>query len=177
MVFGVCNNGVFLTNPLESVGEQILSKQLSSPSEILIRRNDIISKWNLTCDLQSLMDVEDDERWEQYNVIGQVINVLREEHQKPANVSSPSNSNANNIPNAGAPPTSQGSTSQYSNPIQRTHVKIPASYKSGVTLFVNSASNAECYNDLFACQDLPLKIPFCYNSEEKYLNTASSEKY
>ena len=79
MVFGVCNNGVFLTNPLESVTESVLSKQLCSESELLIRRSDVISKWTLSCDLETLIEVEDDDRWEQYNVIGQVINVLREE--------------------------------------------------------------------------------------------------
>lgn len=144
MVFGVCNNGVFLTNPLESVTESVLSKQLCSESELLIRRSDVISKWTLSCDLETLIEVEDDERWEQYNVIGQVINVLREEHHQPKPLSSPNSS-------------PQGSTSQYVNPVQRTHVKIPASYRSGVTLFVNK-SNEECYNDLFACRDLPLKL-------------------
>jgi hypothetical protein len=35
MIFGVSSNGVFLTNPLESVSEHVLMDQLSSPSQLL----------------------------------------------------------------------------------------------------------------------------------------------
>ena len=83
MIFGVSSNGVFLTNPLESVSEHVLIEQLSSQSQLLVRRADIISRWHPTCDLQILAEVESDERWDNFNVLGQVIDVLREEHQRP----------------------------------------------------------------------------------------------
>ena len=87
MIFGVGPSGVYLTNPLQNVPEQILSEQLSSPSELLVRRNDVIIRASQSaavgfvdadCDL-SLLSRHADERWDQLNVLGQVVNVLREE--------------------------------------------------------------------------------------------------
>ena len=138
MIFGVSPSGVFLTNPLESVSDQFLLDRLCSDSELLIRRSDIVSRYNPTCDLQPLGDVED-ERWDHFNVLGQVVNVLREERQ-PVQLPSPSS-------NAGSSVTS--------NYQRTTHVRIPAMYQSGITLFVNVVNNSECYEALFACPELP----------------------
>ena len=78
MVFGVGPNGVYLTNPLESVSEELMSEQLCSKSELLVRRADVLYRFDpASCDLSELAEV-DDERWDEYNVLGQVINVLRE---------------------------------------------------------------------------------------------------
>ena len=78
MVFGVGPNGVYLTNPLESVSEELLSEQLCSASELLVRRTDLLYRFDpACCDLGDLVDLED-ERWDEYNVLGQVVNVLRE---------------------------------------------------------------------------------------------------
>lgn len=149
MIFGVGPNGVYLTNPLESVSEEILLDQLCSKSEILIRRSDVVSRWHPTCDLQMLAET-DDESWDNYNVLGQVVDVLREEHQRPVQLASPmgQSSGSNGPSNSGA--------AACQNPVQRTHVKIPAAYKSGITLFVNT--NMECYAELMSCPELPLKI-------------------
>lgn len=78
MVFGVGPNGVYLTNPLESLSEELMSEQLCSKSELLVRRSDVLYRFDpATCDLSELAEF-DDERWDEYNVLGQVINVLRE---------------------------------------------------------------------------------------------------
>ena len=121
MIFGVGPSGVYLTNPLQNVPEQILSEQLSSPSELLVRRNDVIVRASqcdggyvdAECDL-SLLSRHADERWDQLNVLGQVVNVLREEQAM----------------RRGPPAPAPGKATQTS------HVKIPAIYQSGISLFV-----------------------------------------
>ena len=128
MIFGVSPSGVFLTNPLENVSDQLLLDRLCSESELLVRRSDIVSRWTPTCDLELLSDLED-ERWDDFNVLGQVVDVMREERQ----------------------PLQPGQERTF----QRTHVRIPAVYQSGITLFVDVVNNSECYEDLFACPDLP----------------------
>ena len=143
MIFGVSANGVFLTNPLESVSERVLLEQLCSDSELLIRRSDIISRWHPSCDLRILNDF--DEKWDNLNVLGQVVEVLRQEPLAAANQSSPASSNS-------------ASASQHQqNPVQRTHVRIPAMYKSGITLFVDRVNNAECYQKLISSPELTLR--------------------
>lgn len=142
MIFGVSPDGVFLTNPLESVSVNVISEQLCSESELLVRRTDIISRWHPTCDLQSLTNVEQDERWDNLNVLGQVVDVLREEHQRPL-TQSPQ-----------APPSSPVLATPQ---IQRTHVRIPAVYQSGITLFVNKFSNPEGHQALISSPELALK--------------------
>ena len=123
MIFGVGPSGVYLTNPLQNVPEQILSEQLSSPSELLVRRNDVIIRASQSaavgfvdadCDL-SLLSRHADERWDQLNVLGQVVNVLREEQAL----------------RRGPPAPAPGKATQTS------HVKIPAIYQSGISLFVS----------------------------------------
>jgi len=37
-----------------------------------------------------------------------------------------------------------------------THVRIPAMYKAGITLYVDRGNNAECYDMLMACPELPI---------------------
>ena len=46
MVFGVGPNGVYLTNPLESVSEELVSTQLCSKSELLVRRSDVLYRFD-----------------------------------------------------------------------------------------------------------------------------------
>jgi len=144
MIFGVSSNGVFLTNPLESVSEHILIDQLSSPSQLLVRRSDIVSRWYPTCDLQILAE-NPDERWDNFNVLGQVLHILREERQRPsvvhqqmAEVPSPSE---------GQIPSTPKQDSNHS-PGQRTHVKIPAVYRSGITLYVNKIVHPDIFEEL-----------------------------
>ena len=77
MVFGVGPSGVYLTNPLENVSETLLSEQLCSESELLVRRADVLYRFDpATCDLAEIADL-DDERWDEYNVLGQVSLSIR----------------------------------------------------------------------------------------------------
>lgn len=77
MVYGVGSRGVFLTNPLSCRSEGTLLPQLSSPSILLIRRSDIISRWSPDTDLRPLTRHQDP-LWKKLNVLGQVVNVLRQ---------------------------------------------------------------------------------------------------
>ena len=130
MIFGIGpgHNGsprIYMTNPLESVDEATLNEQLCSPSELLIRRNDIIQRWKISAesgtsnilnqDLRQLYE-QPDERWDHYNVLGQVINVIREEESLKKALQQQSS-------NAGLMGTVQSQTPY------KQHVKIPADYK------------------------------------------------
>lgn len=125
MVFGVGPKGVYLTNPLECVPESQILEQLCSDSVLLIRRIDIVNRWGDSCDFSALM-TNCDRRWQELNVIGQVINVFRE-------------ATAPWIPGYRRHLT--------------THVRIPAAYKSGITLFVHT--NSDAYRELIASSELP----------------------
>lgn len=72
MLFGVGPHGIYLTNPLERIEEGILWHQLSSESVLLVRREDIVSRWNSKTNLRELMAIKD-VRWHKLNVLGKVI--------------------------------------------------------------------------------------------------------
>lgn len=128
MIFGVCPQGVYLTNPLERVTEEVLMAQLSSPSTLLVRKSDVIWHYDVNdCDLSELTRKED-ERWDHYNVLGQVVNILRQEFSRHPGL-------------VGGPPGPD-------------HIKIPASYRSGITLTINRSSPH--FQELRDCPDLPL---------------------
>ena len=130
MVFGVGPGRfgvprVYLTNPLESVDELSFREQLCSPSELLIRRNDVLQRWKMSNeeaasfstkhDLQMLCE-QPDERWDHLNVLGQVVNVIREEQfLKRALQQQSTNGSVGGI---------HQSQTQF-----KQHVKIPADYK------------------------------------------------
>lgn len=76
MIFGVGPAGIFLTNPLQCLPEQILRHQIVSPSVLLIRRADVLAHWNPTTDLSAMKSF--DHRWRKLNVLGQVVNMIRE---------------------------------------------------------------------------------------------------
>lgn len=126
MVFGVAQRGVYLTNPLECVPERALRGQLCSPSVLLVRREDLIARWGDRCNLH-LLSQQVDRRWKDLNVLGQVVNVLRE-------------SFAPQIPGC--------------KHVCTQHVRIPASYRSGITLFVRRDSRA--FQELISAPELPL---------------------
>ncbi|TRY71936.1 hypothetical protein TCAL_11488 [Tigriopus californicus] len=127
MVFGVGPKGIYCTNPLECVSESNAMEQLSSPSVLLVRRKDIVTRFDDSCDLAEFT-THDDDMWDNFNVLGQVVNVLRE-HQTFV-----------------SDPQSQLELTQ--------HIKIPAAYKSGVTLFMKRAN--EHVQELLTCPDLEL---------------------
>ncbi|XP_064599138.1 uncharacterized protein LOC135465742 [Liolophura sinensis] len=106
MVYGVSSKGVHLTNPLEILPEEVILEQLFSESVLLVQRQDIVSRYNDHCQLYKFLQ-QPDSRWQTMNVLGQVVNVLREETK---------------IPGYRAQVTS--------------HVSIPAIYLSGITLYL-----------------------------------------
>ncbi|GLV39821.1 hypothetical protein CBL_08113 [Carabus blaptoides fortunei] len=112
MLFGVGPHGIYLTNPLERVEEGILWHHLSSESVLLVRREDILSRWNSKTNLRELMAIKG-VQWHKLNVLGQVANVVRE-HQRLVS------------PQA----------------VSRTHVSIPAAYSAGITLAMNISNPA-----------------------------------
>ncbi|XP_075981260.1 uncharacterized protein LOC142979915 isoform X2 [Anticarsia gemmatalis] len=77
MVFGVSPRGIYLCNPVECVREGVLWPQLTSPSVLLIRSRDVLSRFTAHTDLTPLMAVPD-RRFHTFNVLGQVANVIRE---------------------------------------------------------------------------------------------------
>ncbi|XP_067002011.2 uncharacterized protein [Anabrus simplex] len=126
MVFGVGPRGVYLTNPLERVNEGALWPQLCSPSVLLVRRNDVLSRWNEQVDLRPLMTIPDP-HWKRSNVLGQVVNIIRE---------------------------SMNSRAQGQGRVVTQHISIPASYCSGITLTISRESPG--YDELKNASELPL---------------------
>ncbi|KAL1129672.1 hypothetical protein AAG570_012617 [Ranatra chinensis] len=78
MVCGVDSRVIFLTDPVANVSEDILLEQLSRPSVLRISRDEIVSRWSPDTDLRCLAS-HPDKRWHSYNVLGQVVNIVREE--------------------------------------------------------------------------------------------------
>ena len=70
MVWGVADREVYLANPLEMVQERELMPQLDSPSELIVRRSDVVSRCGPETDLLELRDFG--EQWRSLNVLGQV---------------------------------------------------------------------------------------------------------
>ncbi|OWF48215.1 uncharacterized protein LOC110453389 [Mizuhopecten yessoensis] len=130
MVYGVSSKGVYLTNPLEIVPAETIMDQLTSDSVLLVRRQDVVNRFRDWAPLNDFLK-QRDTRWQTWNVLGQVVNVLREactalSHQ---------------IPRHRAQLTS--------------HITIPAAYKAGITLFVRQ--NSEVAEELLSAQELELR--------------------
>lgn len=70
MIFGVSPRGIFLTNPFECVQASKLWPQLSSESVLLVKKEDVLSRWKLETDLPKLMSITD-VRWRRLNVVGE----------------------------------------------------------------------------------------------------------
>ncbi|XP_028031756.1 uncharacterized protein LOC114244205 [Bombyx mandarina] len=113
MVFGVSPRGVYLCNPVECVREHVLWARLVSPSVLLVRSRDILSRYTPDTDLTPLMFVPD-RRFHTYNVFGQVVNLIREWR---------------------AAGWVERST-------RTRHVRVPASYQAGVTVAALTGSEA-----------------------------------
>jgi hypothetical protein len=75
MIFGVGPRGIYLTNPVECVSEVALWPQLCSPSALMVRRNDVLARWNEHTNLRPLM-THPDQRWKKMNVLGMLENIL-----------------------------------------------------------------------------------------------------
>lgn len=70
MVFGVSPQGIYLCNPVECVRENVLWPRLVSPSVLLVKTRDIISRFSGDTDLTPLMYVPD-ARFHTFNVFGE----------------------------------------------------------------------------------------------------------
>ncbi|XP_045777268.1 uncharacterized protein LOC123875470 isoform X1 [Maniola jurtina] len=125
MVFGVSSRGIYLTNPVECVQESTLWPRLTSPSVLLVRSRDILSRFT---DLTPLMVVPD-ERFHTFNVLGQVVNVIREFR-------------ANGWSEHGT---------------RTRHIRIPASYQAGIT--VAALTGSEAHRRLMHAPQLPVLSP------------------
>ena len=137
MVWGVSGQEVYLANPLEVTQERHLLPQLDSASELLIRRGDVVERFTNTTDIMELNYLGP--RWRELNVLGQVVNVLREERSMKREVVA-AQDNSSNEPVM----------------VMTPHVKIPASYTAGITLFC-ATSNQEGLRRLEEAQELPPK--------------------
>ncbi|XP_018014156.1 uncharacterized protein LOC108671173 [Hyalella azteca] len=132
MVFGVGPQGVYLTNPVECVSEERLSEQLCSERVLLVRRDDIVRHWDPSQALHALLQ-QQDQRWRDMNVLGQVSLVLKEQQCSARR---------------------SGCSQQRGRERLTSHVGIPAAYHSGVTVFMRS-DNSHAH-ELLNAPDLPL---------------------
>ncbi|GFG30302.1 hypothetical protein Cfor_01534 [Coptotermes formosanus] len=126
MVFGVGPRGIYLINPVECVSEAALWPQLCSPSVLLVRRGDVLARWQEDTSLRPLM-THPDHRWKTMNVLGQVVNIIRE-------------STCARVQTQGC--------------IVTQHVTIPAACSSGITLVIRRESPG--YEELRCAPELPL---------------------
>ncbi|XP_059060841.1 uncharacterized protein LOC131853814 [Achroia grisella] len=113
MVFGVSPQGVYLCNPVECVPESTLWPRLTSPSVLLVRTRDVLTRLNNSTDLTPLMAVPD-RRFHTFNVLGQVANVIREWQ----------------------------STGWSEHGTRTHHIRIPAAYQAGITVAALTGSEA-----------------------------------
>ena len=137
MVWGVAGEDVYLANPLDVMHTRVLGPQLDSAGELLIRRADIVTRANPGLDLMDINRLGP--RWRKMNVLGQVVNILREERSMKREVVA-AQDNSSNEPVM----------------VMTPHVKIPASYTAGITLFC-ATSNQEGLRRLEEAQELPPK--------------------
>lgn len=70
MIFGVGPKGIYVTNPMECIEAEQLWPQLCSESILLVRREDVLTKWNPRTDFKQLWAIND-VRWREMNVIGE----------------------------------------------------------------------------------------------------------
>ncbi|XP_041984466.1 uncharacterized protein LOC121737017 isoform X2 [Aricia agestis] len=127
MVWGVSPRGIYLSNPVECVSETALWPRLAAPSTLLVRTRDVLSRFTPGTDLTPLAAVPD-RRFHTYNVLGQVVNAIREWR-------------------------STGSMET----VTRTHLRIPAAYRAGVTLAALTGS--EAHRRLVHAPHLPALAP------------------
>ncbi|CAF4879753.1 unnamed protein product [Rotaria socialis] len=135
IIYGIEPRGIYLMNPIQIQSPQQVYEQLTIDSVTYITRQEIAQRYN-----QSPMCLTplarnnnksrlfSDTRWRTMNVLGQVVNVLREDRQLNEN-------ETRNIPYR---PTV-------------THVRIPSTCSSGILIF------SKDYNELINAIDLPLR--------------------
>lgn len=76
MMYGVAYNPlrpeyaqIYLTNPLSQSSMEVLRPQLISPSTLMIKRTDVLSRWTPQTDLMPLA-THPSRHWHRFNVLG-----------------------------------------------------------------------------------------------------------
>ncbi|XP_063626585.1 uncharacterized protein LOC134798170 [Cydia splendana] len=128
MVFGVSPRGIYLSNPVECTRECALWPKLTSPSVLLVRTRDVLARFTPDTDLTPLMAVPD-RRFNTFNVLGQVVNVIREWRL--------------------AGWAAHGPRTRY--------VRLPAAYQAGVT--VAALTGSQAHKRLTTAAQLPILAP------------------
>jgi hypothetical protein len=135
IIYGISSRSIYLMNPMEIRTPQQLYEQLTVESITYVARQDIIQRYN-RCPMpltplamhMNQSNGFSDRRWRTMNVLGQIINVLREDRQSEEN-------EARNLPYR---PTV-------------AHVRIPSTCSSGILIF------SKDFNQLINAIDLPLR--------------------
>lgn len=126
MVYGVSDAGIHMTNPYQILQVEQLMMQLCSESVLLIHRDDVIMRWDVTMDTSHL----NSDRWKEFQVLEQIERLIKEEALKMV----------------------YGSDLKY-HELETSHLTIPAVYQSGVTVFAKVDSPA--YKCLQCAEELP----------------------
>lgn len=71
VVHAVSQKGIHLFSQFDCVSEEIILKLLNNTSEVLISRDEIMSRWTPESDLSQLM-TPPDHSWKKYNVLGNI---------------------------------------------------------------------------------------------------------
>ncbi|CAF0984747.1 unnamed protein product [Adineta steineri] len=135
IIYGVEPRAIYLMNPIQMQSPQQVYEQLTIDSITYITRHEIVQRYNQSPMCLTPLAINNnksrlfsDTRWRTMNVLGQVVNVLREDRQLHEN-------ETRNIPYR---PTV-------------THVRIPSTCSSGILIF------SKDYNQLLNAIDLPLR--------------------
>ena len=135
IIYGIEPRGIYLMNPLQIQTPQQLYEQLTVDSISSIVRQEIVQRYNEHPIPLTALAIDNshskyffDRRWRKMNVLGQVVNVLREDRQSEEN-------ETRNIPYR---PTV-------------THVRIPSTCSSGILIFSRDI------NQLLNANELPLR--------------------
>lgn len=135
IIYGIEPRGIYLMNPLQIQTPQQLYEQLTVDSISSIVRQEIVQRYNEHPMPLTALAIDhchskyfSDRRWRKMNVLGQVVNVLREDRQSEEN-------ETRNIPYR---PTV-------------THVRIPSTCSSGILIFSRDS------DQLLNANELPLR--------------------
>ncbi|XP_033110002.1 uncharacterized protein LOC117111218 [Anneissia japonica] len=128
MIYGVDEEQAYLCTPNIRLRYQTLMAQLSSDSILLVAREDVVNRWDRWSRLGELKHPPDNDcRWIRMNVLGQVVNMMREQ-------SAPK-------------PHEDYSRRYYYKPLKQrrtTHIRIPTRYKGGITLCIRKEDKKAC---------------------------------
>lgn len=130
-IYNVLPTGIVIGDSLSVVPESELLDQLAADSSIRLHRSNIVSRWRDDCDL-GVLAIHPDPRWSELNVLGQVINILRESRL----------------------PSCYGS-----HPSLTYHLTLPTHHNSGITIFVDANSPAAVELQRESTDMLPLESP------------------